>query len=303
MVAAADALRALRTQLTGYAFWRATALEVVHGGGERFLVRVRSDQRRRPHTVVVPADASSLAHDLFIGEPLEGDDAEAWADGVARWLQEEIDTGLLRWGQRIDLGDGTVAIDPMAGRPSRADDGAGPWSIVAVPLDRPTAAAEQRLRRQFRWRLRLKSLLTGGGWTYVVAMGDDLDHEPDPRPGGALEEVGLDVTAGREAARAGRLIAWLQLYEHDDVRAQPLGHVVVRWEDAPGETAQLACCEVVDDPPIDALEALRLAGLHAAADAGARWIDDLLVPSPWHADGLPWQSHDGVRRLDADEVP
>ena len=123
MVRRDEALRALRRKVTGRGLEFATVLEVTDGGPAGFLLRVRARQRLHPHTLILAADEQSLTLDHSIGETLETGDAQMWADGVVIWLMEQLDTGVLRWGARVTLEDGTVAIDPSleAGSPHQ------PW--------------------------------------------------------------------------------------------------------------------------------------------------------------------------------
>ena len=131
--------------MTGRAFEFATVLEVTDGGPDGFLLRVPSGRRRHPHTLVVAADERSLALDHSVGEPLHDDDVGLWAHWVVTWLTEQLDTGVLRWGQRITLSDGAVAIDPrLEPEPSN------PWEISPVPLGRPTRAGQRQLQRLVR---------------------------------------------------------------------------------------------------------------------------------------------------------
>jgi hypothetical protein len=180
-----EALRALQRMVTGHEFEHATVLEVTDGGPAGFLLRVRAGQRIHAHTLIVAADEQSLALEHSIGEPLESDDVETWADGVYYWLMEELDTGVLRWGGRVTLDDGTVAVDPSL----EADASPQWWDVSEVPLDRPTRAGQRRLL----WaalRARRRSFVT---------IGDHVPHEPDPTPGGYLREAGFEVGPGRAA--------------------------------------------------------------------------------------------------------
>ena len=130
-----EALQVLRREVAGREFEFATVLEVSDGGPGGFLLRVRSGQRLRPHTLVVAADERGLALDHSLGEPLPADDVQVWADGAVMWLMEQLDTGGLRWGRRTTLSDGTVAINPtLEPEPS------SPCWISPVPLERPTRA-------------------------------------------------------------------------------------------------------------------------------------------------------------------
>jgi hypothetical protein len=284
-----EALRALRGKVAGREFEYATVLEVSDGGSAGFMLRVRAGQRLHPHTLILAVDEKSLTLEHSIGEPLETDDAETWADGVYYWLMEELDTGVLRRGGRVTLDDGTVAVDPSL----ETDASHQPWYVSEVPLDRPTRAGQRRLL----WtalRARRRSFVT---------IGDHVPHEPDPTPGGYLREAGFEVGPGRAAHADGRLIQWLQLFRDDRHASLPLGQLVVSWRDEPEGVAQLEHLECKPQAPHAAVEQLMLAGVHDAADAGARWIEHRLD----HADdldlGLPWQTADGVMRLSAADVP
>jgi hypothetical protein len=285
VITADEALRALQGELSGCAFGSATVLEVTDGGPGRFLVQVRWGRRIHPHTVVVAADEANLAHDHFLGAPLDADDAAAWARGVRIWLEEELDTGLLRWGQRITLDDGTVAIDPLL----RPEDTSGPWYVAAVPLDRPTPAAQRRLR-QLRRDARQRHIVTLGA----------IETELDPAPGGLPSDAGFDVRAGQEATAQGRLISWLQLFPDSSGTSTLMGQLVASWQDA--DVAQLEHLEVLPQTPHDAVAELVLAGVHAAADAGARRIEHRLEVVDSLDLGVRWQSKTGVRSLDTYEV-
>lgn len=165
------------------------------------------------------ADEHSLALDHGVDEPLPVDDVEMWACGVRTWLTEQLDTGVLRWGRRITLPDGTTAIDP-----SIHPGPASPWWVSPVPLVRPTPPGQRQLRRAARSR-------RGGG---VVTLGGSIEFQPDPAPGGQL---------------------------------------IVAWREGSETVVQLEQLEYRPSTPRAAIEELVLAGLHAAADAGARVIE------------------------------
>lgn len=133
---------ALHREVAGHAFAYATGLDVTDGGSAGFLVRVRAGQRLQPATLVVAADEHSLALDHGVDEPLPVDDVEMWACGVRSWLTEQLDTGVLRWGRRVTLPDGTAAIDP-----SIHPEPASPCWVSPVPLQRPTPPGQRQLRR------------------------------------------------------------------------------------------------------------------------------------------------------------
>jgi hypothetical protein len=283
-----EALSALRRQLAGREFEFATMLEVRDGGPDRFLVRARAGRRLHPHTLVVAADERSLALDHGLGEPLPADDVQLWASGVVLWLEEQLDTGVLRWGRRITLQNGTVAIDPSLdpGPPS-------PWYVSSVPLERPTPAGQGRLRRS-----------TGGGQHGLVAIGGGrIELEPDPAPGGSLQDLGFDVGPGRAAHAVGGLVRWLQVFPDSSGGSRPVGQLVVSWRDEPEAVAELEYLELGPSVPRGAVEELVLAGIHGAADAGARWIEHRLDDVARLDLGLRWRTENGVRRLDAAEVP
>lgn len=287
MIGRDEALEALRREVEGREFEFATVLEVTDGGPGRFLLRVRGGQRLHPHTLVVAADEQSLAVDHSVGEPLDSDDARLWVDGVVLWLMEQLDTGVLRWGRRITLPDGSVAIDPQL-----QPEPTSPWWLNAVPLERPTRAGRRRLRRMARSRRR----------SHFVTL-DDFGSEPDPAPGGHLRDVGFDVRPGRAAHAEGRLVEWLQLYLDDSGASPPAGQLVVAWHDRSEAVVQLEHLECEPSVPGGAVEELVLAGVHAAADAGARFIehrfDDVNVVQL----GFPWRPKGGAMRLDAADVP
>lgn len=284
MVGRDEALTALRREVTGRELEFATVLEVTDGGPDGFLVRVRGGPRLHPHTLVVGADEQSLALGHSLGEPLPPDDVQLWT--LVMWLMEQLDTGVLRWGQRIRLTDGTVAIDPtLDPEPSN------PWWVSPVPLERPTRAGQRRLRRLVRGRRRGS----------VVILGDRMGSEPDPAPGGQLRDVGFDVRQGRAAHTEGRLVQWLQLYLDDSVASPPAGQLVVAWRNAKA-VVQLEHLECKGSVPQGALQGLVLAGVQAAADAGAHVIEHRLDVELRQLD-LPWQREDGAMRLNAADVP
>lgn len=105
-------MQGLRGAVTGREFEFATMLEVTDGGPDGLLVRVLSGQRLHPYALVLAADERALALDHSVGEPVQADDVDLWADGVVMMLMELLDTGGLRWGRRVTLSDGSVAIDP-----------------------------------------------------------------------------------------------------------------------------------------------------------------------------------------------
>jgi len=244
-----EALEALRHEVTGREFEFATVLEVTDGGPVGFLVRVRAGRRLHPHVLVLAADEQSLALDYLVGEPLQDDDVQLWAEGVVWWLMEQLDTGVLRWGRRITLPDGTVAIDPTL-EPGPAS----PWRVGSVPLERPTRAGQRRLRRIARRQ----------GRSHVVILGD-IRSEPDPAPGGHLRNVGFDVRPGRTAHAEGRLVAWLQLHLDDRGGSPPVGQLVVAWRDEDEAVVVLEGLECTASIPEGAVAELMLAGVHAAA--------------------------------------
>jgi len=237
--------------------------------------------------VVVAADEQGLAFDHSVGEPLPADDVRLWVEGLVMMLVELFDTGGLRWGRRVTLSDGTVAIDPtLEPGPS------SPWWISPVPLERPTRAGQRRLRR----------LMRGTGSDHVVMLGDRIADEPDPSSGGHLRDVGLDVRPGRTAHVDGRQIQWLQLYLDDSMEAPPAGQLVVAWRAESETVGLLEHLECKPDAPEGAVEDRVLAGVHAAADAGAHLMD-------YGHDGehllsrLTWQQEGGILRLQAADVP
>lgn len=69
------------------------------------------------------------------------------------------------------------------------------------------------------------------------------------------------------------------------------------------EAAQLPYLEVVPQAGQGAVDELVLAGVHAAGDAGARWIEHRIDGVESLGAGLRWQTMNGVRRLDTTEVP
>lgn len=288
MVGREEAFEELRRVVAAREFVFATVLEVTDGGPDGFLFRVRSGKRLHPHTVVVAADERSLAIDHSIGLPLDDDDARLWAYGVGTWLEEQLDTGALRWGRRLTLADGTVAIDPSLEPepPSR-------WSLNTVPLERPTAEGQRRLRRLSRERRSRR----------IVILGDGIPHEPDPAPGGYVRGLAFDVRPGRRAHAEGRLIQWWLLNLNDaSVDAPPVGQLVVAWLDGSETVAELAYLETKPSVAPDGLEQLVLAGVHAAADAGAEVIEHHLDIDHTQL-GLPWQAEGDTRRLNAADVP
>jgi hypothetical protein len=292
-----EALTSLRREVTGREFEFATVLEVTDGGPSGFLLHVRSGQRLHPHTLVVAADGSSLSLDYVTGDPLPAEDAQLWAEGVVMWLMEQLDTGVLRWGRRVTLPDGTVAIDPML-EPERAS----PWWVSPVPLERPTQAGQRRLRRLTK-RRRNRRVAMAGDSTHVAIGGDRLALERDPAPGSHLRDAGFDVRPGRAAHAEGRLIQWLQLNLDDSGASPPAGQLVVAWRDASEAIVLLEHLECEPSVPGGAVEELMLAGIHAAADAGARVIDHRFNDADHLEQGLPWQPEDGARRLNAADVP
>lgn len=289
MVGRDEGLRALRHRVTGQEFARAAVLEISDGGSAGFLLRVRAGRRLHPHIVVVAADEQSLIVDHLIGEPLERDDAEAWAEGVYWWLMEELDTGVLRRGPRVTLDDGTVAVDPALD----TDTSPQRWDVSEVPLVRPTRAGRRRL---------LWTAIRAGRRSFVT-IGDHVPEEPDPTPGGYLEEVGLDVEPGRTAHAEGRLIRWYQLFPNESHASTPLGQLVVSWRDEAEGVAQLEHLEPQPRTPHAAVEQLMLAGVHDAADAGARWIEHRLEDARGLDLDLPWHRAAGAMRLSAADVP
>jgi len=111
------------------------------------------------------------------------------------------------------------------------------------------------------------------------------------------------VGPGCTAHADGRLIQWLQLFRNDRRASSPLGQLVVSWHDGSAEVAQLEHLECEPLAPRAAVEELMLAGVHAAADAGARWIEHRFDDAD-HLDlDLRWQPAGSVMRLHAAEVP
>ena len=197
----------------------------------------------------------------------------------------------VRAGQRLQpatLPDGTTAIDP-----SIHPGPASPWWGSPVPLVRPTPPGQRQLRRAARSR-------RGGG---VVTLGGSIEFQPDPAPGGHLRHAGLDVGPGRAAKAEGRLVAWLQLYLDDSGASPPAGQLVVAWREGSETVVQLEPLEYRPSAPRAAIEGLVLAGLHAAADAGARVIEHRLDDRDLLQSGLPWKPQDGARRLNATDIP
>lgn len=287
MVGRDEALDELRRLVTGRAFAFATVLEVADGGPDGFVLRVRGGRRLHSHTLVLAADERSLALDHSVGEPMHEADVGLWAQFVVTWLEEQLDTGVLRWGQRVTLSDGTVAIDPTL-----QPEPPSPWEISPVPSGRPTPAGQRQLRR----------LVRDKPSRHVVTLGNSIGSEPDPAPGGRLRDVGFDVRPGRAAHAEGRLIRWWRLYLDDSGRVPPTGQLVVAWRDASAGVAQLEHLETKPSVPRDAIEKLVLVGVHAAADAGAEVIEHRLDIGHLQLH-LPWQPHHGAMRLHAADVP
>jgi hypothetical protein len=259
MVERRDALRAMQQQLIGRRFDSAAVLDVDDGGAQGFLVRFRTGQRLAANVVVVPADPLSLATDHSVAEPLDSADASDWAQGVSIRLEELLDTGLVVWGVRVHLADGTVAIDPTC-EPETTDD---VWEVSTVPLDRP-GRTERRRIRWLAWRKRTRRL---------VVLGDEAASEPDPSPGTFLQAAGFDIGPGRRAHADGRLISWLQLYPDGSLDDDAVGQAVVVWRDHGEELAELQHLETSTDVPDEARNVLLAAAVNHAADAGARWLD------------------------------
>ena len=287
MIARDEALEALHREVAGHAFAYATGLDVTDGGPAGFLVRVRAGQRLQPAALVVAADEHSLALDHGVDEPLPEDDVQMWALGVLTWLTEQLDTGVLRWGRRITLSDGTAAIDP-----SIHPGPASPWWVSPVPLLRPTPPGQRQLRRAARRR-------RGG----LVTLGGSIELQPDPAPGGHLRHAGLDVGPGRAASAEGRLVAWLQLHLDDSRGSPPAGQLVVAFGEGSETVVQLEHLEYQPSAPRAAIEDLVLAGLHAAADAGARVVEHRFDDQDLLQSGLPWRPGDGALRLDVADIP
>jgi hypothetical protein len=294
LVARDEALSALKQQLTGREFSSATVLEVRDGGSAGFLLGVRSGRRLRPHTVVLPADEASLGFDYMLDEPLGTDDVDLWADRVAVWLMVELDTGVLRRGRRVTLDDGTEAVDPIGVRSHEPN----PDWVSSVPL---TLFPLPRIRGPMAWWFVLRRVFRRGG-VRVVTVEDGDAAEPDPAPGGHLLDAGLDARPGRAAYGDGRLIEWLQLSSGGRA-SRWVGQLVVSWRDESEGIAQLEHLEYLSSAPADAIEELMLTGVHAAADAGARWIERQLDSDDQAVPDLPWETVDGLTRLDANDVP
>lgn len=292
MVRRDEALRGLQRELTGRQFYSSTVLDVSDGGSAGFLVRVRSGKRLQPHVLAISADERSLAFDHGLDQPLSPDDVQEWTRGVVTWLMVELDTGVLRTGQRVTLEDGTVAVDPARDRVPT-----GPWYVTYVPLERPSRAGQRRIRRRLLWRL------APGGHRRVVTLGDDMEMEPDPAPGSYLSEVGFDVAPGRAICAAGRLVRWLQLFRDSSGGAAPIGQLVVAWRDQPQAVAALEQLELKPSATRGAIEELVLTGVHDAADAGARWIEYRCDDRSGLGPDLPWESVDDVPRLNVADVP
>lgn len=139
--------------------------------------------------------------------------------------------------------------------------------------------------------------------SFVTISSSDEPREPDPTPGDHLRQAGLHVGPGRTAHADGRLIQWLQLFRDDRHPSSPLGQLVVSWHDEPAKVAQLEHVECQPPAPQSAVEKLMLAGVHAAADAGARWIEHRFDDVD-HLDlGRRWEPAGGVMRVNAADVP
>ena len=290
MVRRDEALAALRRAVEGREFASTTVLEVTDGGADGFLLRVRSGRRLALHTLVLAADEEGLTLDHSVGERLFPDDVQRWVEGVVIYLVEQLDNGVLRWGRRIGLEDGTVAIDPtLEPGPSTSTSA----SLSSVPLQRPTRSAGRRLRR-----------LAGRGERGVVVLGGDrIEFEPGPKPGSHLLDAGLDVRPGRAAHVDGRLVAWLQLFLDDSGDSLPVGQLVVTWRDEPAAVAQLEHLECQPPASRAARGELVFAGVHAAADAGARWVEHRIDDIDRLELGMRWLPEGDVMRLNAAEVP
>jgi hypothetical protein len=287
-----EALGALRRELVGREFCSASVLEVSDVAPVGFVLRVRSGRRIHPHNVVLAADERSLTLDYFLDEPsLANDDAEEWAHCVGLWLEEQFGSGALRWWGRVVLDDGTRAVDLRAVPEVMPS---WPCYVSEVPLDRFTAAGQRRLRR----------LVFRRGRRRGIVMGDRIESEPDPAPGGHLADAGFEVRPGRAAVAEGRLISWLQLFADDRGGAPPVGQLVVAWlDEGDAAVAELEHLEYRPQAPRGAVEHLVLVGIHGAADAGARSIEHRLDDVARLVPGLQWQAGNGVARLDAADIP
>jgi len=98
----------------------------------------------------------------------------------------------------------------------------------------------------------------------VVTLGGSIEFQPDPAPGGQL---------------------------------------IVAWREGSETVVQLEQLEYRPSAPRAAIEELVLAGLHAAADAGARVIEHRLDDRDLLQSGLPWKPQDGALRLNATDIP
>ena len=108
---------------------------------------------------------------------------------------------------------------------------------------------------------------------------------------------------GRAAHEQGRLIQWLQLFGDDGAGALPIGQLVVSWRDEHEATAQLEHLEHRPSAPAAAVETLVLTGVHAAADAGARWVERRIEDTDHGVPDLAWEVVDGVARVAATDIP
>lgn len=286
MIGRGEALEALRRESLGRKFAFATVLEVTDGGPSGFLAHVRSGRRVHPHLLVVAGDESRLSLDAAINELLPVADAQLWARGVLMWLMVQLDTGVLRWGRRVTLPDGSVAIDPML-EPAPAS----PWWVSPLPLDRPTGAGS----------------VHGDDWRDGRDAAVSKSSATAPLPSRSRLRAGTcetrASTCGRAAHTDGRLVQWLQLHLDDRGRSLPVGQFVVAWQDECEAVVVLECREFEPSVPVRAVEELLLAGVHAAADAGARVIQHRTDNAEHLQRELPWQSDDGILHLRAGDVP
>lgn len=230
--------------------------------------------RRNPHTFVVrfgrDLEGPYSDHEAW---PEGQDPVEAWCEDVQFWLMEELDTGLLARASRHREGE-VIALTAVAPPPAPAEPDSDQVWIDHVPQFAP----EMRLPWQVHVRLALRTVLArlmgrraALGW----ATWGPLDAEPGDgvRDGEWLADAGMNPAAVRAIRDDGRLLVWLQALT-DALEDQAVGQCAVVTTVDP-QIVRMEVLETTSRAPEGLRDRLVLAGVHAAADEGARTV---LVP-------------------------
>lgn len=229
--------------------------------------------RRNPHTFVLRFDREFAGvfgpEDVVTRTPHDDVVREVWCENVGFWLMEELDTGLLARARRRRAGPEIVLTAPVP----QTHDAPQVW-VDEVPQFAPEVHLPWRIHAPLAARSVL-ARIRGRRAPMAWATWGSLDAEPGDglRDGEWLGEAGMDPARVRAIRDDGRLLVWLQALT-DALEDQAVGQCAVVTTVDP-QIARIEVLETTNRAPEGLRDRLVLAGVHVAADEGARTV---LVP-------------------------